>query len=287
MRRPRAGDERSSRSRAAPGLRPGALRPPARSSLTAGPLRPARGWKARLPKRGRAGSAEGGAKRSPEARPGAVTTPRWRAERRHTFARRCDLQCNDAPIGAPSPRFFRGARKWTTAYPAPQRIRAAERWLVGCRPREGGDPYSAAYREGTAYGSRASLANRSLARDDNRVLLMQPKLAVDRFQLGRLDQLAMRDLHRMQRAFQLLLPELQETSAAREIPGTGRRPARHRTAAANDDRDADTGCARSSGRSRRPVCGSLQTQAFETIASSVSSRTQVSISGTRHCKLKR
>jgi hypothetical protein len=27
---------------------------------------------------------------SQEARPGAVTTPGWRAERRHTFARRCD-----------------------------------------------------------------------------------------------------------------------------------------------------------------------------------------------------
>ena len=39
---------------------------------------------------------------------------------------------------------------------------------------------------------------------------MQPELAVDRLQLGRLDQLAMRHLHRMQRPFQLLLPEGQE-----------------------------------------------------------------------------
>ncbi len=40
--------------------------------------------------------------------------------------------------------------------------------------------------------------------------LMQPKLAVDRPQLGRLDQLAVRDLHGMQRPFQLLLPEIQK-----------------------------------------------------------------------------
>src|ERR1019366_9093835 len=85
MRRPRAGDERSSRTRAPPGLRPGAaLRPPARSSLTAG------------------------ANARQKARPGAVWTLRWRAERRHTFARRCDLRPNDAPLGAPSPHFLRG-----------------------------------------------------------------------------------------------------------------------------------------------------------------------------------
>ena len=64
------GQNASPRSRAAPGLRPGALRPPARSSLTAG--RNAR----------------------QKARPGAVWTLRWRAERRHTFARRCELKCN-------------------------------------------------------------------------------------------------------------------------------------------------------------------------------------------------
>jgi hypothetical protein len=39
---------------------------------------------------------------------------------------------------------------------------------------------------------------------------MQPELAVDRLELGRLDQLAMRHLHRMQRPFELLLPERQE-----------------------------------------------------------------------------
>src|SRR6185437_13925016 len=39
---------------------------------------------------------------------------------------------------------------------------------------------------------------------------MQPELAVDRLELGRLDQLAMRDLHRVQRTFELVLPERQE-----------------------------------------------------------------------------
>src|SRR5450631_3367282 len=39
---------------------------------------------------------------------------------------------------------------------------------------------------------------------------MQPKFAVDRPQFGGLDQLAVRDLHGVQRPFQLLLPELQE-----------------------------------------------------------------------------
>jgi len=46
---------------------------------------------------------------------------------------------------------------------------------------------------------------------------MQPELAVDRLQLGRLDQLAMRDLHRVQRAFQLLLPERQEALQLRKF----------------------------------------------------------------------
>src|ERR1700722_11215388 len=40
--------------------------------------------------------------------------------------------------------------------------------------------------------------------------LVKPELTVDRLEFGRLDQLAMRDLHRMQRAFQLVLPERQE-----------------------------------------------------------------------------
>jgi hypothetical protein len=39
---------------------------------------------------------------------------------------------------------------------------------------------------------------------------VQPEFAVHRFELGGLDQLAMRDAHRMQRALELLLPEGQE-----------------------------------------------------------------------------
>src|ERR1700690_1215897 len=112
MRRPRAGDERSSRTRVAPGLRPGALRPPARSSLTAG--------REACPRFSEKAAQKGPASREPQgkaeterqkARPGAVTTLRWRAERRHTFARGCDLRPNDAPLGAPSPRFLRGKER--------------------------------------------------------------------------------------------------------------------------------------------------------------------------------
>ena len=69
-------------SRAAPGLRPGALRPPARSSLTAG--------REACPRLARSGHPKGAATQSrrqgeterQKARPGAVWTPRWSAERR-------------------------------------------------------------------------------------------------------------------------------------------------------------------------------------------------------------
>src|SRR5664279_1194299 len=57
------------RARAVSGLRSEALGPPARSWLTA--------WVLREPR--------------PKARPGCRKTPQWRAERRHTFARRCAL----------------------------------------------------------------------------------------------------------------------------------------------------------------------------------------------------
>ena len=64
-----------------------------------------------------------------KARPGAVTTLRWRAERRHTFARRCDLRPNDAPLGAPSPHFFKGEEKGLR----PTRRRKEYGWRsVGC-----------------------------------------------------------------------------------------------------------------------------------------------------------
>ena len=90
-----------------------------------------------------------------------------------------------APLGAPSPHFSRGT-EGKTAYPAPQRIQAAERWqfdiwigecaeraanTLRCRPRAGGDPYAAAYRENTGYGSWPSpRSSRGVGRDDNYAL---------------------------------------------------------------------------------------------------------------------
>src|ERR1700690_3499332 len=136
----------------------------------------ARGSKVRLPKRGCARELQAGRSGTQEARPGAVTTLRWRAERRHAFARRCDLRPNDASLGAPSPRFIRGYGKG---------LRRTRR--------------------------RKEYGRRSVA------YLVQPEFTVDRLQLGRLDQLAMRDLHRVQRAFQLLLPELQKLLQLRKF----------------------------------------------------------------------
>jgi len=49
----------------------------------------AQGLQARLPKRGCAWEPKAGRNGTQEARPGAAKTSRWRAERRHTFARRC------------------------------------------------------------------------------------------------------------------------------------------------------------------------------------------------------
>ena len=167
MRRPRAGDERSSRSRAAPGLRPGAIRPPARSSLTAGREACPR-FDGAAAQKGLRPKAEGGRTEGQKARPGAVTTLRWRAERRHTFARRCDQDCMTRPSarhpldifsGVDSPeRPVRGRRKWTTAYPAPPRIRAAQRWLYPPHPEEGAQRPSRRMKAATGpHGSRRTL----------------------------------------------------------------------------------------------------------------------------------
>ena len=105
LRRPRgegsapAGVASRPRTRAAPGLRPGALRPPARSSLTAA---------------GAAGRVGGEARQGDEPNwrrdterparsqhrkrgPGAARkTPRRRAERRHAFARTRDIRTGRA-----------------------------------------------------------------------------------------------------------------------------------------------------------------------------------------------
>src|SRR5262249_594863 len=48
-----------------------------------------------------------------------------------------------------------------------------------------------------------------------------------------------------------------KSGATREIRETDRSFARCRTAAASDDRDADTECARSLGRNQGPACGNL------------------------------
>ena len=75
------------------GLRPGTLGSPARSWLTAKPLDLPEARKLRPPKRGRGSERRQGETVGQKARPGAAKTPRWRAERRHTFARRCDKDC--------------------------------------------------------------------------------------------------------------------------------------------------------------------------------------------------
>jgi hypothetical protein len=129
MRRPRAGDERSSRAWAAPGLRPGALRPPARSSLTAGRQASPRLERCSHPKgagiseaeAGRNGPSESAARR----RQDAAMERRTARTRRHGCPRRKRMQVaqtaytclrwrgltKDAPLGAPSPRILRGAKK--------------------------------------------------------------------------------------------------------------------------------------------------------------------------------
>src|ERR1700704_6266059 len=48
-------------------------------------------------------------RRLPKARPVAVMTPRWRAERRRIFPKgRCAIDYLTRLLGAPSPRFFAG-----------------------------------------------------------------------------------------------------------------------------------------------------------------------------------
>ena len=141
---PAGGDTRSHRARAVPGLRPGTLGPPARSWLMVrspwlcpmlGLIPLKRGWIT-----GFFGKANSRQKRGPAA----VKTPRWSAGRRAPVATGAHALSAEArkgiggtqgvdqdvaPFGAPSPRYFAGARKRTAACPGPHTIRAAKRWL--------------------------------------------------------------------------------------------------------------------------------------------------------------
>src|ERR1039458_5074342 len=85
--------------------------------------------------------------------------------------------------------------------------------LFGGKERDDGVPGAAKNTGDSAVLARAGQARRALRWQ----LSMQPELAVDRLQLGRLDQLSKRDLHRRQRAFQLFLPERQEALQLRKF----------------------------------------------------------------------
>src|ERR1039458_2916976 len=109
MRRPRAGDERCSCTRAAPGLRPGTLRSSTRSWLTAKPLGLPEARKAKATQKGISlRAARQDETVGQKVRPGADKTLRWSAERHAPSARECPRRkawrLQDAPLGAPSPR---------------------------------------------------------------------------------------------------------------------------------------------------------------------------------------
>src|SRR5476651_1655037 len=108
------------------GVPPGGTTTPREELVDGGPRGLPEALRARPPKRGRRfPSRRQGETERQKARPGAVTTLRWRAERRHTFARRCDLRPNDALLGAPSPRFIRGYGK------GPRRTRCRQEYGCG------------------------------------------------------------------------------------------------------------------------------------------------------------
>src|SRR6185437_16976288 len=109
MRRPRAGDERSSCTRAAPGLRPGSLGTPARSWLTAGRCGLPEARKERLTRKAPRALSWRQDKTDPEsaARRRSENAAMARREAPRVRKGTC-TDCNDAPLGAPSPRFLRG-----------------------------------------------------------------------------------------------------------------------------------------------------------------------------------
>jgi hypothetical protein len=73
------------------GAPPGDITIPYQELADGGPLGFARGSKDAATQKGQASqSRRQGETERQKARPGAAKTLRWRAERRHTFARRCD-----------------------------------------------------------------------------------------------------------------------------------------------------------------------------------------------------
>jgi hypothetical protein len=117
------------------------------------------GWTRRGLRAAKAARIRAGEHRSFRARKDTAQGPKIAAvERREARLRPRRRRASPAVSGgfagrpgcrASTPRFpalrsLLGSRVGTTAYPAPQRIRAAQRWLnLQCRPRAGGDPVNA------------------------------------------------------------------------------------------------------------------------------------------------
>src|SRR6266436_6154790 len=101
---------------------------------------------------------------------------------------------------------------------------------------------------------------------------MQPENAIHRFDLGRFDEVGMRDRDRMHDTFERFLPKIPKKPAILGNPGRGRSSARRRIAAARDGQGAGTGCSRWLGRTPlaasenlerlRESPGSLMVQVF-------------------------
>src|SRR5260370_5754163 len=77
---------------------------------------------------------------------------------------------------------------------------------------------------------------------------MQPENAIRGFDLGRFDEVGMRDRDRMHDTFERFLPRIPKKPAILGNLGRGRSSARRRIAAARDGQGAGTGCSRWSDR---------------------------------------
>ena len=166
------------------GAPPGETTVPCQELADGGPPGLPEARRARPPKRGLAPqSRRQGETARQKARPGAVTTLRWRAERRHVLVTARDLRPNDAPLGAPSPRYFVGARKRPrnagqgrvfecrisgkpdirSAYPAPPRIRVISHVRFFPSPRKTGRGKNAELRSPRLFGYIRALSGRGEA----------------------------------------------------------------------------------------------------------------------------